>query len=304
MHPFHRIGRGKWQRPRYHLVENDAERVEIAARIDRAVHPPRLFGRHVGQRARDHLGRLRRLALAPQAGRDAETCQPHLPRRHVDHDVTRRQVLVDDAAAVQCAERRGQTDAEPQAQSDVHRRRSQSLRQQLAAGIVEDQARAPLMLEERAGPDGPRRIQIGAQGVLVFEHLHALGARMLRPGHDDENGGGFPAGGWLGPAADDERTILADGAEHTPGQIDRGKRMARSHRRLTRAQDEERVAIFAQSMVHSDAGRQSSFRMTSREGRRAASNVHFVTVNCTPNRRRSPGRAAMAGGGELFVPVT
>jgi DNA-binding NtrC family response regulator len=36
----------------------------------------------------------------------------------------------------------------------------------------------------------------------------------------------------------------------------------------------------------------------------AASNVHFLTVNCTPNRRRSPGRAAIAGGGELFVPVT
>jgi hypothetical protein len=78
----------------------------------------------------------------------------------------------------------------------------------------------------------------------VLEHLQALGARMLRPGHDDEKGGGFPAGGWLGTAADDERTILADGVEHTAGQVDRGKRMARSHRCLTRAQDEERVAIF------------------------------------------------------------
>ena len=79
----------------------------------------------------------------------------------------------------------------------------------------------------------------------MFEHLQALGARMLGPGHDDEKGGGFPTGGWLGTAADDERTILADGAQHTAGQVDRGKRMARSHRCLTRAQDEERVAIFA-----------------------------------------------------------
>jgi hypothetical protein len=125
------------------------------------------------------------------------------------------------------------------------------------------------MLEERAGPDGPRRIQIGAQGVLVFEHLHALGARMLRPGHDDENGGGFPTRGWLGSAADDERTILADGAEHTPGQIDRGKRMARSHRCLTRAQDEERIAIFGRVWSIATPGRQSSFRMTSTEGEQA-----------------------------------
>ena len=113
------------------------------------------------------------------------------------------------------------------------------------------------MLEERAGPDGPRRIQISAQGVLVFEHLHALGARMLRPGHDDENGGGFPTGGWLGTAADDERAILADGAEHIPGRIDRGKRVSRSHRRLAgpRMSDGARSG---KSMVHRDAGRQSS----------------------------------------------
>ena len=58
--------------PGEHLVERDAERVEIAAGIDRAVHAPGLFGRHVGERAGDDLGRLGRLALARQARGDAE----------------------------------------------------------------------------------------------------------------------------------------------------------------------------------------------------------------------------------------
>ena len=63
---------------REHLVERDAERVEVAAGIDRAVHPPGLFGRHVGERAGDGLGRLGRLALARQARGDAKPGEPHV----------------------------------------------------------------------------------------------------------------------------------------------------------------------------------------------------------------------------------
>ena len=76
VHPLHRIGRGEGQTAGEHLVKRDAERVEIAAGIDRAVHPPGLFGRHVGERSGDDLGRLGRLALARQARGDAEACEP------------------------------------------------------------------------------------------------------------------------------------------------------------------------------------------------------------------------------------
>ena len=67
VHPFHRIGRRERQTAGQHLVEGDAERVEIAARIDRAVHAPGLLGRHVRERSRDELGRLWALALAREA---------------------------------------------------------------------------------------------------------------------------------------------------------------------------------------------------------------------------------------------
>ena len=61
-----------------HLVEGDAERVEVAAGVDRAVHAAGLLGRHVGERAGDGLGRIGRLALARQARGDAEPGKPHL----------------------------------------------------------------------------------------------------------------------------------------------------------------------------------------------------------------------------------
>ena len=73
VHPFHGIGRGERQDAGEHLVERDAERVEVAAGIDRAIHPSGLFGRHVGECAGDGLGRLGRLALARKARGDAET---------------------------------------------------------------------------------------------------------------------------------------------------------------------------------------------------------------------------------------
>ena len=73
MDPFHRIGRAERQCAGEHLIERDAERIEVAAGIDRAVHPSGLFGGHVGERAGDGLGRLGRLALARQTRGDAET---------------------------------------------------------------------------------------------------------------------------------------------------------------------------------------------------------------------------------------
>ena len=76
MDPLHRIGGGEGQRPRQHLVEGDAQRIEIAPGIDRPVHAAGLLGRHVGERPGDHLGRLGGLALARQTRGDAEAGQP------------------------------------------------------------------------------------------------------------------------------------------------------------------------------------------------------------------------------------
>ena len=59
LHPFQRISRGKGKRACEHLVQRDAQRVEIAEGIDRSVHPAGLFRRHIRQRAGDDFGRSR-----------------------------------------------------------------------------------------------------------------------------------------------------------------------------------------------------------------------------------------------------
>ena len=145
VHPLHRIGRRERQAAGQHLVERDAERVEIAAGIDRAVHPPGLLGRHVGERAGDDLGRLGRLALARQARRDAEARQPDLPGRAVDEHIGRLDVLVDQAAPVELAERGREPDGE-----------AQDLRQLQRAA---EQARRAA---RRRGPRAPARAAPGA----------------------------------------------------------------------------------------------------------------------------------------------
>ena len=86
-----------------HLVKGDSERVEIAAGIDRAVHPPGLFGCHVGERTRDCLGRMRRLTFTRKARGDAEPGQPRLPGRFVEQDVGRLDVFVDEPALMKLA---------------------------------------------------------------------------------------------------------------------------------------------------------------------------------------------------------
>ena len=47
VHQFHRIGRREWECPGQHLVQHDAQRVKITPRINRAIHSPGLFRRHV-----------------------------------------------------------------------------------------------------------------------------------------------------------------------------------------------------------------------------------------------------------------
>jgi hypothetical protein len=59
VHPFHRVRGHKGQGTGEHFVQGDPERIEIAPGIDRTVHTPGLFGRHVGERPGDELGRFR-----------------------------------------------------------------------------------------------------------------------------------------------------------------------------------------------------------------------------------------------------
>ena len=77
--PFHSIGGSKWQAPRERLVQSDAQGVEIAARINRAIDPTGLFGGHIGEGARNDLRRHGHLTLARNLGRNPKPVSHTLP---------------------------------------------------------------------------------------------------------------------------------------------------------------------------------------------------------------------------------
>src|SRR6202012_5945140 len=125
MHPLHRIRSRKWKPPGEHLVERHAERIEVAARVERAIHPPGLLRRHIGERARDELWRFDRLSFARLSRRYTKAGKPHLPARRVHQNIGGLDVLVDETALVRLAESCGNADSDAQETPDVHRRADQ-----------------------------------------------------------------------------------------------------------------------------------------------------------------------------------
>jgi len=69
---------------------------------------------HIRKRARERLGRLRRLSLARKSRSNPEAGPPRLPGRCVDQHVGWLDVLMDDSPAVHAAERARKTDGEPE----------------------------------------------------------------------------------------------------------------------------------------------------------------------------------------------
>ena len=149
MDPFHGIGGREGQRPGQHLVEGDAQGVEIAAGIDRAIHPAGLLRRHIGKAAGDDLGRRRRLALARQPRGDAEAGQADIAGG-VDEQIFRLDVLVDEAAPMQLPQRRRQRNGEAEEARQL-KRLPQDPVEGFAAGSSSASIRRPSWLTRASG---------------------------------------------------------------------------------------------------------------------------------------------------------
>ena len=196
VHPFHWVGRAEGQRPRQHLVENDAERIEIAAGIDRAVHPSGLFRRHIGKRAGDNLGRRRRLVLAGQPRGDAKARQPDAAAGGVDQDIGGLEVLMNQPARVRLPDGLCQRNGNAQERFNLEGRAGHPV-ERPAARILEHQQHPSALIPQLQRTYGPSRVELSTQGVLV---LHSLGDgswRMVTHRHDDQDRCSRP----LAPAA-------------------------------------------------------------------------------------------------------
>jgi hypothetical protein len=155
---FHRVGCREWKKSREHLIQGDTKRVEIAAGIDRSIHPAGLLGCHIGEGAADGFGRIGSLALARKMRCDAKARQPDFARR-IHHHVARLDVLVDQATLMQTPQRGGQSDSQAKEFSDFHRRAEGSL-ERLAAGVFEQQDGLTALAKKFQRPYGPRIVQL------------------------------------------------------------------------------------------------------------------------------------------------
>ena len=147
VNPLHGVGGRERELAGEQLVESYAEGIKVAARVDGTVHPAGLFGRDVGQRARDELWRCRCLPLSRNPRGDAESRQPGLAGADIDEDVRRLDVLVHDALLVQAAKRLRDADRDtqegPQFPGTPHQRR-----QDLATRVLEQERVAAALPHE------------------------------------------------------------------------------------------------------------------------------------------------------------
>ena len=162
-----------------HLIEDDAERIEVTARIDRAIHPPGLFGRHIGERAGDGFGRRERLSFARQPRRDAEAGEPRRAIGAVHQDIAGFLVLVDEAGLVGFAQSRSDADREAQEDADLHRLAEQA-RERFAAGVLEHQHGATVFSHELQRPRRPSAIELVPELIFVREPFERQGRRAIR----------------------------------------------------------------------------------------------------------------------------
>ena len=118
--PLQRIRGRKREHAREHLVQDNAQGVEITAPIRRSIHAPGLFRRHVLKRAGNKVWRYGRLPLSRQLGRDAKAGEPCVSVV-VDESVGGLQFLMDEALSVDVTERGCQADGNGQQAGQIER---------------------------------------------------------------------------------------------------------------------------------------------------------------------------------------
>jgi hypothetical protein len=170
-----------------HLVERDAERVEVAAPIERPVHPPGLLRRDIGERPLQRFGARELLGLLREPRGDAEAEEPDTPRPGVDQQVLRPDVLVDDVAPVDRLERLRRRRGDPERGPEPEPARQEQLPQRAAARVRHDEQQPVAVLLQVDGLDDALEIELREDGVIVAQPGDLLRGRAIagdRAGED------------------------------------------------------------------------------------------------------------------------
>src|SRR5215469_10487645 len=104
MYPSDRIPSRKGQATDQHLVKRHTEGIEVTPQINRTIHWCGLFGRHVGERSGDKLGRFGRLTFVQKPRSDPEAHEAYLTSREINQNIGSLHILANQFPFVQAAE--------------------------------------------------------------------------------------------------------------------------------------------------------------------------------------------------------
>ena len=107
---------------------------------------------------------------------------------------------MDQARCVNMGDSLGERDRQTEERPDLHRGAEQPI-EQLAARVVQHQGHALPVAHERDRPDGPPRIEIRPEGVLMLEPLHGAGRGVVAPDRGHQQTAGKAVRGGRVPAA-------------------------------------------------------------------------------------------------------
>ena len=108
--------------------------------------------------------------LARQAGGNAEAGEPDPATHHVDQDIGRIDVLMDKASLMHAADRICERDRDAKEFNGLQRSTEQAI-ERLAAGILEQQRRAAVLVGQRDWARRPGSVKLGRERVFVFQAL-------------------------------------------------------------------------------------------------------------------------------------
>src|SRR6202041_1754402 len=142
-----------------------AQRIEIAAGINGAIHATRLFGRHVGKGAGNDFRRRQHLALARQPRRNSEAREPYVAGV-VDEHIFRLDVLMYEAMPMDLAKCCRQANSNTQDAGHIERLPVASLEnsiQRFTAWVFEYEDSSPFVTTESQRPGCPSGIEFSGE---------------------------------------------------------------------------------------------------------------------------------------------
>src|SRR5262245_19335244 len=181
VHPLHRFSGVEWKVASQRMVEGDPKRVEVAPRIDGAIHPPGLLRGHVGERSCDELGRLQYLALAWKARRDTKPCEAGVTAFWVDQNVGGLEILVNETALMEAPHGVGYRKRRSQERSDRQTLANHFVERSGRRGL-EHQHRLPALAYQLQRTEGPRVIEVILQTILVCQTADRAGRGVFGAG--------------------------------------------------------------------------------------------------------------------------